>query len=167
MTPDAQQTDQSDDWHEILDAFVCPFPIKEGETFCKSNGKCIVDHLDTKARRGHIGGELCWSMQEMKRIKDYCQSILRARPHTPAPETSGCNAFDEGWNKGFLDGGSAVQHDLNLIEDKAARAATLAAIKEDADILKYWGYKAGAIVLLDAKHRADTLAALRQRAGEQ
>ena len=87
---------------------------------------------------------------------------IRSRPHTLAPDDEMEIRFTskrQAWEQGYQDGGSAVQHDLNLIEDKAARTATLAAYE---DLLCYINPDSPA-----GKHIARMKESLRQQAGEQ
>jgi hypothetical protein len=46
-----------------------------------------------------------------------------------------CSLINVSWEQGYQDGSSAVQHDLNLLEDKAARAATLAENKRVLEMI--------------------------------
>jgi hypothetical protein len=56
-------------WNELFDTFVCPFPLENGETHCRSRGKCLVDNLNTKSQKGSLAGDICFSMQEMLKVK--------------------------------------------------------------------------------------------------
>jgi hypothetical protein len=98
-----------------------------------------------------------------------------ARPHPPAPEPTPDNAFEvETCTLGVYLSQFPLPSETHtkiclmvnelVIEAKAeaVRAATLATTQEDADILNYWGYFAGAAILRDEKKRKVTLDILRQ-----
>lgn len=57
--------------NDTLDIFVCKTPHKLNE-ICKSH-TCIVDYLK-KSGQSKVGGELCWSMQELRRMRESLRS---------------------------------------------------------------------------------------------
>lgn len=109
-----------------------------------------------------------WTQRYPEVSKDISAAI-RSRP-APAPDDEMADRFTtkyEAWSQGFQDGKIAATVDLNIIERRAARAATLAENKRVIDDAMFRIKSIGMTIPAIEAMVLQVLESLRQRAGEQ